>query len=187
MIGKETPSHTIRTHRVLGWIGFIKAEFSRRLSVVQVRYKLDLDKAFRQEPRFKVWDSEFVDTPKIYAFLSNAGHEMASHRYINFLSRRPGPHKALSTLPHTVSVEEDGILNTLSIDRPMTSPTWAQVVNDPHETAHTLHLQQQNRQQQNAFKETKNAKNDSTLREEHMVSRLVSHVDTQQGYWCVVT
>lgn len=67
-------------------------------------------------------------------------------------------------------MEEDGILNSVSLDRLSVLPTREQGTDSPDETMHTMRLPLWNEQQPNVFRGAKKAtKNDTTVSQEYVV------------------
>lgn len=122
----------------------MKATVPSRLFKTKVSYKQNFDKNVHQEPAFKIRDYVFVYRSKLAAIASGAADKMANCRYYKILRRAPGPYRVLSVQLHLVTIEEDGIPNNVSIDRPTLLPTREQVAASTHETTHTAPPQLKN-------------------------------------------
>lgn len=142
---------------LLAWINLIKAAVSGRMYKAQCRYKRHFDQNKLQELALKVGDYVFVDSHQLPAFTSDAANKIANRRYDTLFCRVSGTHRVLSIQLHTVPIEKDGILISVSIHSLTLSPKRVQVRYNQHETTHTLRSQLENQQRWNFFKDGKKA------------------------------
>lgn len=96
------------------------------------RHKLDFDKNVWQERAFKVGDSIFVVHVQLAASASDTADKWADHPCNELIRQMSGRYIVLSVQQHAVAKEEEGIPNTVSIDRATLSLTQTQVTDIPH-------------------------------------------------------
>lgn len=112
---------------------------------------------------------------------SDAVNKMANHGYNKSIRRASGQYRALSVQTQTAIIKENGILNTVSIDRYTLSLIREQETDNLHEAKTTMPQENENQEPQNAFKEAKRAEKDhTTVLLEYAVSRIMRYVDTSQ-------
>lgn len=99
----------------------------------QQRYKRDYDKLVRVTSKFTPGDMVFVDRSPLSATVTTSASAMANATYNKLLIRALGPFHVNSVQPHTLTIEEDGIPNTISIDRATRAPTVSQAMTQQHE------------------------------------------------------
>ena len=88
-----------------------------RMTEAQKRYKQNFDKSVRFTPQFKAGDYVYIDRPPRQP--DAAPEEEVTKK---LLPRGLGPYKIQSVSENTVTVDEDGLLNTVSIDRVTLAP-----------------------------------------------------------------
>lgn len=115
----------------------MKATVSNQLSTVQRRYKRDFDRNVWQEPTFNIRGHLLVDGPQLAALASDDADETANCWYNKLLRQASEPYRVISVLRHTVAIEEDGISNTVSINRLTLWPRREQVINRSYKKSHT--------------------------------------------------
>ncbi|PXF40453.1 hypothetical protein BWQ96_09829 [Gracilariopsis chorda] len=90
---------------------------STRLAKSQRRYKNNFDKAVRFTPSFKAGDTVYLDR-------APSGKPQDDIEVITrkLLPRSTGPYQVLSSTSHTVTIEIDGLQDTVAIDRITAAP-----------------------------------------------------------------
>lgn len=102
---------------------------------------------------------------------------MANHRYNNFLRRESGQYKVLSIQLDTLTIGEDAISKTVSIDRLTLSPSHRLGTDNPHEMTLIMRPGPESQQQQNFIKNTKDPRrNATTVLQGYMGNHELCHV-----------
>lgn len=127
----------------------------RQTLTAQRRCKGDLGKNVRQGQTFEVVDLEFVYHPPHSTIESNAADEMANHQYKKSFWRKSGPYRVLSIHSQAITVKQDSILDSLSMDSLTVSPTIAPVATTPYRIIVPVHKSQK---VQNVFQAARKAK-----------------------------
>lgn len=111
-VSEIDPRHAYRLrliHRA-----FLLRKIAITNSKIQARYKMDYNKDVRFEPLFAAGDFAFVERPPLTA---SAADRLAFERYSKLLPRRTEPFRAISVRPEYVRIDQNGIRNTVSINR----------------------------------------------------------------------
>lgn len=104
---------------------------------------------------------------------------MSNRRHNKVVRQAFGPYGELSAQRHTVTNEEEGIPNSVSIDLLTVSPTREHETDSLHKMTHTMRQQTENQQRRNVGKDAKRAtRTDITVLQDYVVSRIMHHVGT---------
>lgn len=114
---------------------------SRQLSTIQWHCNRDFDKNVLLEPTFKVGHYVFVDSSQLAAWASGTVNVIANRRYSQLLRRVSGPYEVLSVQRCTITIQEVGIPNTVSINHLTLSSTREQMTESLHERCILHHNQ----------------------------------------------
>lgn len=172
-------------YRLLQLVNFMKAAVSSQLFTAQRCYKRDFDKNTWREPTFKVGDHESIDRLQLAAIATHAADEMGNRWYRKFLRWTSRLYKILNDQWHTGTTEVGGIPNTIPVDHLTLLPTRSQLTNNPHKKMQTTTSQHRTNSNEMLFKMKRATKDDSTIREEYLVSCTMRHLDMPQR-WCNV-
>lgn len=140
----------------------MKSAVLSRLSTNRRRYKSDSYKKVGWEPTLKGGDYVFRDCSQLTAIASDAADKMASRRFNKLIRQKFGRYRVLIVKRHTVTIEKEGIPNTISTNCRAESPPWEQVTNNLIETTHTGRQPKGNKQRRNAVKDARRAKRSNT-------------------------
>lgn len=91
------------------------------MKIVQRRYKVDHDKNIRSDPKpFYARQYVYIGCPPLK---TSAAERLATGSYCKLVSQKLGPFRIVENWPSTATIDEDGILKTVSIDRKTLAPT----------------------------------------------------------------
>lgn len=107
---------------------------------------------------------------------------MADLLHNKWLRRASGSYKILNVQRHTVTPEENSILNAYFIDSSTLSPTRAQVTDHVHKTHQIKRSQHENQIERYAVKDGENeTKCDTTVMQKYVECGIMGCGDTSQG------
>ena len=98
------------------------AETKSKMTRAQERYKQDFDKRVYKTLRVKPGDYVFIDRPKRQLKAASSDKDETYNPSLKLLPRTTGPFLVKKANEDTIVVEEDGLLNTVSIDRVSLAP-----------------------------------------------------------------
>ncbi|CAN8067637.1 unnamed protein product [Agarophyton chilense] len=107
-----------------------------RLTNAQQRYKADFDKSVRATPTFAADEEVFLDLPTTTPTGGVLEEQERTSRKL--LPKTTGPYKVISATDSTVTINVDGIHDTVSIDRVTRAPARIQPVPVTTERARTV-------------------------------------------------
>lgn len=91
------------------------------MKTAQRRYKGDYDRPVCSAPKaIEIGQYVYLDCPAMNTF---SVERLATKSYIKLLSTKMGPLMVIKVSPTTVTIDEDGIENKVSVDRAAVAPT----------------------------------------------------------------
>lgn len=128
----ETPSRTLRL-RLLSKIAELRHNADKQMKAAQRRYKRHHDAQVQEEAQFHVGPLVYVNYP---ALLTSTRDKMAAEAYTELLPRAVGPYFVISTTSYIISLDQDGVPNTIPADSASRAPMHMQlkenIVDDEH-------------------------------------------------------
>lgn len=116
----NVPPRALRL-QLLTRLADMKARTYSRIKVSQGRYKRHYDRRVHVTPYFKVGQQAFIDQPQGVALASKADRT-ARAAYDKLMHCTKGLNTIFQVDSHTITVNEDGIHSTVSIDRAKHAP-----------------------------------------------------------------
>lgn len=144
-----TPRHM--AHWLLQRNEKMKTAVSSWLSKGLRHYKRESDNNLHLEPTFQGGGEVFWDRRQLAAMSSDAAEKMGNRQYNKLLCRATGQYRVLHVQHHTVNIEADSILSTVSIDFLTPSHTWEEMTECLHETTYTMWQQNEDKQLRNVL------------------------------------
>lgn len=175
----ESPGATAYATHAFPRIELMIAAASSRWAMAQRHYKRNVDRTVLQEPIFRIGDCAFVFQTHLGTIASGAADETANNRYNKLLWRVPEPYKVLSVHLHTVSVEQEWITKTVSIDHLTLYRTRPELTVNIQGLTESKWPGLRIQQQRNAVEDTlKVIRCDATVPQEYLASPIMRQMDT---------
>lgn len=95
-------------------VGVLHKQMDAKLKTGQARYKCNFDRTVRHTPQYYSRQHFFIDRPQVQMTESA---RIADPPLTILLPKTFGPMKVISATSQTVTVDDNGIQNTISIDR----------------------------------------------------------------------
>ena len=124
--GNTVPARLLKT-QVLDRLKAMCAKVDKSASLAQARYKRYFDQKVRHTPSYQQGQMVYVDLPdprlSTTGKKSSESEKLAKRKRYKLMFKKTGPFKIVATDSHTVTIDEDGLHNTVSIDRISPAPT----------------------------------------------------------------
>lgn len=111
----------LRSH-LLARLAFLREKVEKRLAAVRKRYKNDSDRRLLETPVFKTNSLEFVDGPLLLVS-TNSSKTNDKPTYKKSTTRDDGPYRIITFQQYTLIIDENGVPNTITIDRAGPAPS----------------------------------------------------------------
>lgn len=107
---------------LLSRIEALQSRVNKRHDSAPERYKRDYNTKVCSTPSFKPGQIVYIDRPPLAAFSNGSAERLATNRCNNSMPKVVGRFALVSVQPSTLDIDEHGIRNTVSIDRPALAP-----------------------------------------------------------------